>query len=84
LARATIKVPALRILKVNPAGALECLPSASQARLAQSGEGSVALIAELLSLLRAFIGMNLTLQLMRDIWPELHVNEANFESGDSE
>jgi hypothetical protein len=84
LARATLKVAALRVMKVTPAGALECLPSTSQASLAQSGDGSATLIAELLMLLCAFIGMSLTLQLVREIWPQLSVNESNFEPGDSE
>ena len=85
MARATVTVPGLRAMHVTSDGVIErSATSASQHNLAQGVEDSVALIVELLSLLHAFIGISLTLQLVREIWPELSVNEANFESGDSE
>jgi hypothetical protein len=84
LARATIKVPALRVMHVSPAGAVECLTPVSQDKFAQSSEGSIMLLAELLNLLCAFIGLNLTLQLIQDLWPELPVNKVNFEQRGSE
>ena len=85
LARAADKVPALHIVQVSPRGALECpAPSPAQSEAIRDIESSVTLITELLSLLCAFIGINLTLQLIRDIWPELTVYESNFELGDEE
>jgi hypothetical protein len=83
LALATPKVAALRAMHVTPQGTLERLAApAVQGKFAPDPEGSVVLVAELLGLLQTFIGLNLTLQLIRDIWPELSVSEANFEPGD--
>jgi hypothetical protein len=45
-------------------------------------EGSVLLIAHLLGLLVAFIGDNLTLRLVRDVWPTLSLEDLNFTKGD--
>jgi hypothetical protein len=43
-------------------------------------EGSLALLAELLALLAAFIGERLTLQMVREVWPNLSLKD--FDSGD--
>jgi hypothetical protein len=43
-------------------------------------EGSLALLSELLALLVAFIGERLTLQMMREVWPNLSLNDL--DSGD--
>lgn len=45
-------------------------------------DGSVLLVAQLLGLLVAFIGDNLTLRLVRDVWPKLSLEELNFTQGD--
>ena len=45
-------------------------------------EGTVVLAAQLLGLLVAFIGENLTLRLVREAWPKLPLNNLNFETGD--
>jgi hypothetical protein len=37
----------------------------------QLAEGGVVLLAQLLGLLVAFIGEDLTLRLLRDVWPEV-------------
>ncbi len=85
LARASVKVVALSAMHVTTTGGLERLSAPEgQGTLDPGKEGSVVLIVELLSLLRAFIGINLTLQLVRDLWPELSINQLNFEPGDSE
>ena len=60
------------------------MASATPGEPVQSMEGSVMLISEFLGLLRAFVGTKLTLQLVRDIWPELPVHESDFDPGDSE
>lgn len=38
-------------------------------------EGGVVLVAQLLGLLDAFIGKNLTLRLLRDVWPKLSLSD---------
>ena len=45
-------------------------------------EGGVVLLAQLLGLLVAFIGENLTLRLLRDVWPKLTVSELYFSNRD--
>ena len=45
-------------------------------------EGRRVLVAQLLGLLVAFIGENLTLRLVREIWPEISLNNLNFITGD--
>ena len=44
--------------------------------------GSVALVSQLLSLLMAFIGANLTLRMVREVWPKLSLNDLEFSKGD--
>ena len=41
-------------------------------------EGRVVLLAQLLGLLLAFIGEKLTLQLVREAWPKLPLNNSDF------
>ena len=41
-------------------------------------EGSVVLLAQLLGLLVAFIGGNLTLQLVREMWPKIPLDDLDF------
>jgi hypothetical protein len=81
LARGSTKAPALRNMKINLAGDLEPLPESMPISKAMEAESNVVLITELLSLLLAFIGTNLTLQVVREIWPELAIYESNFEPG---
>jgi hypothetical protein len=45
-------------------------------------EGSKLLVAELLGLLEAFIGENLTVRLVREVWPELPLDDDPFPPGD--
>lgn len=45
-------------------------------------EGRVVLLAQLLGLLVAFIGENLTLRLIRDVWPKLSLNNLDLGTGD--
>ena len=83
LARATNKVPELRGMKINFAGDLEPLPeNIPISRPVHNEESNVVLITELLSLLLSFIGTSLTLQLVREIWPQLPIYESNFEPGE--
>lgn len=43
-------------------------------------EGRVALLAQLLGLLVAFIGDDLTVRLMREVWPKISLNELSLPS----
>jgi hypothetical protein len=45
-------------------------------------EGRVVLLAQLLGLLVAFIGEDLTLRLVREVWPKLPLNNLDFGKGD--
>jgi hypothetical protein len=44
--------------------------------------GRIAVLAQLLELLREFIGENLTMQLIREVWPTLFPNVLSFANGD--
>jgi hypothetical protein len=70
----------LGAVRVQPDGSLEGL---SEPRHNEDGLAGRALIAELLGLLDAFIGEDLTLRLVADVWPDLPAieAEADGESG---
>ena len=72
--------PWLRADQVKADGTLDGLDEL-RAQLAREefAEGQVALLAQLLGTLVAFIGENLTLRLVREMWPQFPVTE--FESG---
>lgn len=85
LALARQKVPSLRAERVNAEGVWERSNEATvPVSAAKEVLGSIALVAQLLELLVAFIGENLTLRLLRDIWPNLLLNEWNFDIRESE
>jgi hypothetical protein len=42
-------------------------------------EGSVVLLAQLLELLVAFIGENLTVRLVREVWPKISLNDLDLD-----
>ena len=78
LARA--EVPGLRAMQVNAKGAIEYVQHLNaQAPDARLPEGGEVLLAQLLSLLVAFIGEKLTLQMLRELWPKLP--QKDFEIG---
>lgn len=68
LARARGKAPSLGALRLDADGSLELDPQVDPREIA---EGQVELLAELLELLVAFIGEDLTLRLTREAWPAL-------------
>ncbi len=77
------EVPWLVALQVNADGALEGWDAAEvPAEAKQLAESGVLLVAQLLGLLVAFIGGNLTLRLVRDVWPKLPLEDLNFTTGD--
>jgi hypothetical protein len=75
LALASAEVPWLRAVRVNSEGALEGWeePSGSP-RSDELFEARVVLMAQLLGLLAAFIGENLTLGLVHQAWPKVPLN----------
>jgi len=80
LALASAQVPWLRAVHVNADGAWGGLKELS-AELDPDEylEGRVVLLAQLLGLLAAFIGENLTLRIVGDVWPRLSVRGWDFK-----
>jgi hypothetical protein len=82
LALASEEVEWLRTVRVKADGSLEgineLVPPADARRLS---EGRVALLTHLLSLLVAFIGEDLTLRLVSDVWPKLSVKDLDLGGG---
>jgi hypothetical protein len=79
LALANTEVSWLRAVHVKADGALEELEELhAQVAPAEFFEGKVVLLAQLLGLLVAFIGENLTLRLVREIWPKVSINDLDF------
>jgi len=82
LALANAEVPWLRAVRVKADGTLERLDEpGTQVDPEQLGEGSVVLLAQLLGLLVALIGANLTLGLVREVWPEIPLDDWEFGNG---
>ena len=82
LARAEAEIPWLRAVQVKTDGSLQGFDGqATQVDPEDAAAGSVALLAQLLGLLATFIGPNLTLRLMRDIWPAVPLNGSTFDDG---
>jgi len=83
LARASEEVRWLRAVHVRSDGSLTGLQEL-QAQLAPKlfFEGRTALLAQLLGLLVAFIGEDLTLRLVGGVWPGLSLSDLDFGKGD--
>jgi hypothetical protein len=83
LALAKAEVPWLSTMHVKADGSLEVVDElGGQVDPAKIFEGRVVLLAQLLGLLVAFIGEDLTLRLVREVWPKLSLNDADFGKGD--
>lgn len=83
LAVTSAEVPWLAALQVNADGALEGWDKPeAQVAPKELTESGVLLVAQLLGLLVAFIGDNLTLHLVRDVWPMLSLEDLKFTQGD--
>jgi hypothetical protein len=83
LALATAEVPWLSAVQVKADGSLEGLDKIhGQLDPDRFLEGQVVLLAQLLGLLKAFIGEILTLRLLRDVWPKFPLNDLEFGNGD--
>jgi len=73
------EVTGLRTLRVNEAGLLEQLEEfRAQSDAKKFFEGGVVLVAHLLALLVAFIGEDLTVRLVREVWPDVSLNDLGF------
>lgn len=78
LALATAELPWLEPVRVNPDGVLEGLAAPhDQLGRAEFLDGQVVLLAQVVGLLLAFIGPNLTTRLLADIWPHIPLREIN-------
>ena len=76
LALARAEAPRLCAVQVKADGSLAAADAPETPLDANEPvEGGVVLLALLLGLLVAFIGENLTLRLLRDVWPKLSVSE---------
>jgi hypothetical protein len=85
LALANAEVPRLRAVRVKADGSFEGLAElGAHVDLDEIFEGRVVLLAQLLGLLAAFIGEDLTLRLVREVWPKLSLNDLNFGKGDND
>jgi len=82
LVLASEQVPWLSAASVQPGGDVAGLEEA-QAQLGPDewAEGEVVLFAQLIGLLVAFIGENLTLRLVREIWPKIPLRDLDFGKG---
>ena len=80
LALANAEAPWLRAVHVNADGSYEVLDElATQVDPDEIVEGCVVLLAQLLGLLVAFIGEDLTLRLVREVWPKLFLDNLDFD-----
>jgi len=83
LVLANAEFPWLHTLQIKADGSLEGLDKIeAQVEPEELANAGVVLLAQLLGLLVAFIGENLTLHLMHDVWSNLALNDLNFSQGD--
>jgi len=81
LALASAEARCLRVVRVQVDGSLSGLDELARLDREKVAEGGVVLIAQLLGLLVAFIGEKLTVQIMREVWPKLSLDDLNFDEG---
>jgi len=73
----------LRAVQIKADGSLEGLGELeTKVEMKKIAGGGVILIAHLLGLLVAFIGENLTLQMVREVWPKLSIDGSNSDKGE--
>lgn len=83
LALANAEVSWLRAVRVTADGTLTGLEELeAQISPKELSEGRVVLLAQLLGLLVAFIGEDLTVRLVCEVWPKLSAHDLNFSKGD--
>jgi len=74
----------LRAVHVKRDGSLTGFEEHASLAPGQFAEGKVVLLAQLLGMLFAMIGVNLTLRLVLDIWPNLSLGDLNLRNGDAD
>ena len=84
LALASAEVPSLRTMQITADGSWEEEESEAQIDSEKIAAGSLVLVAHLLGLLAAFIGENLTLRLVLEVWPKVPVSDLAFGKGDND
>ena len=83
LTLATAEMPWLSAVKVNAEGSLEGWEEIhAQLGPEKFREGREVLLAQLLGLLEAFIGENLTVSLVSEVWPNLSLRDLNLDKGE--
>lgn len=79
LPRAQAEIPWLGAVHAKEDGALEGLEELSvKHNQDELFEGGIVLVAQLLGLLVAFIGQSLTLRFVREVWPEVPLDDLDF------
>ena len=82
LPRAQAEIPWLGAVHVKADGSLEGLEELNAQRNPDElFEGGVVLVAQLLGLLVAFIGETLTLRFVREVWPDVPLDDLDFGRG---
>jgi hypothetical protein len=82
LALSTAEVPWLCAVRARADDSLEGLEELhAQLDPEEFSEGELVLLAQLLGLLVAFTGEKLTLRLVREVWPEILLDDWDFEEG---
>lgn len=83
LVLANTEFPWTRAVRVEPEGSLAGLDElGTQFDPDEIIEGCAVLLAQMLGLLVAFIGEDLTLRLVREVWPKLPLNNLDAGKGD--
>lgn len=83
LSLASAEVPWLRAVQVKADGTLGWLEEHhAQLDPDEYFDGKVVLLAHLLGLLVAFIGENLTVRLVCEVWPKLSLDDLEFGNGE--
>ena len=83
LALASAEVPRLSAVRVQADGSVAGLDEIeAPAEREKLLEGSVVVLAQLLGLLEAFVGENLMLRLLYDVWPKLTLSGLFFDYQD--
>jgi hypothetical protein len=84
LALATDDEPCLNYVQVRVDGSLNGIDKlAAHADSRTMAQGGLVLLAHLLGLLISFIGEDLTLRLVRQVWPSRDLNDLDFPLGGS-
>ena len=78
LALAAAEIPSLLTLHINADGSFE---RAEGVGVDRTPEGGVVLVAQLLGLLATFIGEDLTLRLVREVWPKAPFDKSDLGKG---